>query len=296
MVMAWRVRGGELPLSQTLVDPKLHHGQISTTQTPFLRRNAHSKTLYNAWSLLLEAQSSCVVLLVVLGLVRCLRWKMGTKLGRSQPHVRPVGRFSRARTVGTHLLSRLDAAETPHLPCLVGQVWFPGATHRAIKRCPKVWRQSWRTARILNRFGAIRWVNSLGIKWERQYLPLWAPACPASPCCISSGFADASGHAAISGCVETRVECTVSHGFGKSGGNGTVRTFPVHLGTQFAQVGHLGVESVPVISGFFLNHQRLYKANLASIVQCHMVLMWPCLVDPVEKARLLHISQGFNLV
>ena len=162
MVMAWRVRGGELPLSRTLVDPNLHYGQISTTQKPFLRRNAHSKTLYNAWSLLLEAQSSCVVLLVVL-----LRWNMGTKLGRSQPHVRPVGRFSRARTVETHLLSRLDAAETLHLPRLVGQVWFPGATHRAIKRCPKVWMQSWRTARNLIRFGTIRWVNSLGIKWER---------------------------------------------------------------------------------------------------------------------------------
>ena len=108
----------------------------------------------------------------------------GTKLGRSQPHVRPMGGFSRARTVGTHLLSRLDAVETLHLPRLVGQVWFPGATHRAIKRCPKVWRQSWRTARNLIRFGTIRWVNSLGIKWERQYQPLWAPARPASRCCI----------------------------------------------------------------------------------------------------------------
>ena len=116
------------------------------------------------------------------------------------------------------------------------------------------------------------------------------------PVLHSSGFADASEHAAISGCVETRVECTVSHGLGKSGGNGTIRTFPVHLGTQFAQVGYLGVESVLVISGFLLSHQRLYKANLASIVLCLTVLMWPCLVDPVEKARLLRISQGLNLV
>ena len=161
MVMAWRVKGGELPLPRTLVDPELHYGQISTTRKPFLRRNAHNKTLYNAWSLLLEAQSSCVVLLVVLGLSRSLWWNMGTNLGRSQPHVRPVGRFSRARTVGTPLLSRLDAAETLHLPCLVGQVRFPGATHRAIKRCPKVWRQSWGTARNLIRFGTICWVKTV---------------------------------------------------------------------------------------------------------------------------------------
>ena len=116
--MAWRVRGGELPLSLTLVDPELHYGQISTTQKPFPRENAHSRTLYIASSLLLDAQSSCVVFLVVLSLVRCLRWKMGTKLGRSQLHVRLVGGFSRARTVGASLLSRLDAAETLHLPCL----------------------------------------------------------------------------------------------------------------------------------------------------------------------------------
>ena len=139
--MTWRVRDGELPLSRTLEDPKLHYGRISTTQKdgtpPFPRRNAHRKTLYSTWSLLLDAQSSCVVLLVVLGFVRCLRWKMGTKLGRSQLRVKLVGRFSRARTVGTPLLSRLDAAEPLHLPCLEGQVWFPGATHRAIKRCPK---------------------------------------------------------------------------------------------------------------------------------------------------------------
>ena len=111
MVMAWRVRGGQTP-----VDPELHYGQISTTQkdgTPdFPRRNAHSRMLYSAWSLLLDAQSSCVVLLVVLGLFRCLRWKMGTKLGRSQLHVRSVGRFSRARTL---------LCQTPHLPCLGGQ-------------------------------------------------------------------------------------------------------------------------------------------------------------------------------
>ena len=122
--------------------------------------------------LFLGAQSSCVVLWVVLGLVRCLRWNMGTELGRSQLHVKSVGGFSRARTVGTSLLSRLG-----------GQVWFPGVTHRAIKQCPKVWRKSWRIARNLIRFGTIRRVNSLGIEWERQCQPLWAPVRPASRCC-----------------------------------------------------------------------------------------------------------------
>ena len=175
MVMAWRVRGVELPLSLTLVDPELDYGQISTTQKPLLRRNAHSRTLYKAWSCCWTPNHVWYFWLFWV-FFRCLRWKMGTKLGRSQLHVRLVGGFSRARTVGTSLLSRLDAAETLHLPCLVGQVWFPGATHRAIKRCPKVWRQSWRTARNLIRFGSIRWVNSLGIKWERQYQPQWAPA------------------------------------------------------------------------------------------------------------------------
>ena len=120
MVMAWRVRGGELPLSRSLVDPRLNYGQISTTQKPFLRRNAHSKTLYNAWSLLLEAQLSCVVLLVVLGLVRCLRWKMGTKLGRSQPHVRPVEDFpvpEQSERISCHV-----STQPKHFTCHVSSV------------------------------------------------------------------------------------------------------------------------------------------------------------------------------
>ena len=52
------------------------------------------------------------------------------------------------------LLPRLDAGETPHLPCLDGQVWFPGVIHRAIKRHQKVRMQSWRTARGLVRLGS----------------------------------------------------------------------------------------------------------------------------------------------
>ena len=35
-----KLPSGELSLSRTLVDPKLHYGQNSTTQKPFLRRNA----------------------------------------------------------------------------------------------------------------------------------------------------------------------------------------------------------------------------------------------------------------
>ena len=96
-------------------------------------------------------------------------WNMGTKLGGSQLHAEPVGRLSRARTslcqtshpskvirrretaVEMSLPPHLDAAETPHLPCLDGQVWFPGVTHRAIKRHQKVRMQSSKTARSLIR-------------------------------------------------------------------------------------------------------------------------------------------------
>ena len=59
-------------------------------------------------------------------------------------------------SVGTSLLSRLDAAETPHLPYLEGQVLFPGVTHRVIKRYQKVRMQSWRTARNLIRLRLTR--------------------------------------------------------------------------------------------------------------------------------------------
>ena len=130
--------------------------------------------MYIAWPLLLVALSSSVGNLVVPDRVRSLWWNMDTKLGGSQLRAEPVGRLSRGRTshwqisspsrvirrketsVGTSLLSRLDAAETPHLPYLDGQVLFPGVTHRAIKRYQKVRMQSWRTARNLIRLRLTR--------------------------------------------------------------------------------------------------------------------------------------------
>ena len=93
--------------------------------------------------------------MVVPDRVGSLWWNMDTKLGGSQQRAEPVGRLSRARTshcqisspsrvirrkettVGTSLLLRLDAAETPHLPYLDDQVLFPGVTHRVIKRYQK---------------------------------------------------------------------------------------------------------------------------------------------------------------
>ena len=93
--------------------------------------------VYIAWPLSLVAPPDRV---------RSLWRNMDTKLGGSQLRAEPVG-----RPIGTSLLPRLDAAETPHLPCLDGQVRFPGVTHRAIKRYQKVRMQSWRTARSVIR-------------------------------------------------------------------------------------------------------------------------------------------------
>ena len=45
---------------------------------------------------------------------------------------------------------------------------------------------------------------------------------------------------------------------------------------------------------FLLSHQQWCKANLASSVLSLMDLMWPCLVEPVEKTRRLHITQDLN--
>ena len=119
--------------------------------------------------MLLVALSSSVGNLVAPDRVRSLCWNMDARLGGSQLRAELVGRLSRARTshyqtfspsrvirrketiVGMSLLPRLDAVETPHLPCLDGQVLFPGVTHRAIKRYQKVRMQSWRTARSLIR-------------------------------------------------------------------------------------------------------------------------------------------------
>ena len=133
---------------------------------------------------------------------------MGTKLGRSQLHVKSVGGFSRARTAGTSLLSRLDAAETLHLPCLVGQVWFPGATHRAIQRCPTVWRTSWRTANLI-RFGTIRGEQSRNQVGTTEPAAM-GPCAPSEAVLHSSGFVVTSEHAVTSGCVKSRSLCGIS--------------------------------------------------------------------------------------
>ena len=107
--------------------------------------------VYIAWHLLLVALSSSVGNLVVPDRVRSLWWNMDIKLGGSQLRAEPVGRLS-VPEQSERISCRLDAAETPYLPYLDGQVLFPGVTHRVIKRCPK----SWRTARNLIRLRLTR--------------------------------------------------------------------------------------------------------------------------------------------
>ena len=75
------------------------------------------------------------------------------------------------------------------------------------------------------------------------------PCAPSEPVLHSSGFVVTSEHAVTSGCFENRVDCAASHGFDTS---------PAHLagsqplvGTQSAQVCHLGVEPMSVISGSY---------------------------------------------
>ena len=68
---------------------------------------------------------------------------------------------------------------------------------------------------------------------------------------------------------------------------------PVFFSSGLAVTNEHAVEAV--IPGFSAS-QLWCKANLASTVLSLMDLMWPCLVGPVEKTRLLHISQGLNLV
>ena len=97
------------------------------------------------------------------------------------------------------------------------------------------------------------WNDTLG-KQSRNQVGTTVPAAmgpcaPSEPVLHSSGFVVTSEHAATSGCFETRVDCAASHGFDMS---------PAHLawsqplvGTQSAQVGHLGVEPMSVISGFY---------------------------------------------
>ena len=75
------------------------------------------------------------------------------------------------------------------------------------------------------------------------------PCAPSEPVLHFSGLVVTSEHAVTSSCFEYRVDCAAPHGFDTS---------PAHLawsqplvGTQSAQVGHLGIEPMSVISGFY---------------------------------------------
>ena len=118
------------------------------------------------------------------------------------------------------------------------------------------------------------------------------PGAPSEPVPHSSGFVVKSEHAVISGwcaclfstvqsipravCVETRVDCAVSHGLGKSGGKGTIQTFPAHLawsepfvGTQSAQVGRPGVESVSRATYISTPSKPLFSSSGIEVTREH---------------------------
>ena len=85
------------------------------------------------------------------------------------------------------------------------------------------------------------------------------PCAPSEPVLHSSGFVVTSEHAFPSGCFENRVDCAASHGFDTS---------PAHLawslplvGTQSAQVGHLGVEPMSAISGFYAESSAVVQGK-----------------------------------
>ena len=105
------------------------------------------------------------------------------------------------------------------------------------------------------------------------------PCAPNEQVLHSSGFVVASEHAVTSGCFDNRVDCAASH---------VLDTSPAHLawsqplvGTQSAQVGHLGVEPLSVISGFYAESSAVVQGK-SCVVLSLMDLMWPCLVEPVE--------------
>ena len=80
-------------------------------------------------------------------------------------------------------------------------------------------------------------------------------------------------------CVETRVDCVVFHGFGKSGGKGTRQTSPAHLawsqpfvGTQSAQVGHPGVESVSRATYISTSSKPVFSSSGIEVTSEHAVI------------------------
>ena len=213
--MTWRVRGGELPLSLALVAPELHYGQISTTQkdgtSPFPRRHAHSRTLNSAWSLLLDAQSPCVVLLVVLGLVRCLRWNMGTKLGRSQLALSDLWEdFPAPERYSVKHLTR-------HVSTVKCGFWSDSPRDQAVPKSVEAVTEDCTESHQI-------WNEMLG-EQSRSQVGTALPAAMGPLCARHLAWSQ-----------------------------------PL-VGTQSAQVGHLGVEPMSVISGFYAESSAVVQGK-----------------------------------
>ena len=258
--MAWRVRGGELPLSRTLVDPELHYGQISTTEAfseeECSQQDAVQRMVPVAGSPIIMCgtsgcSGSCSVSAVENG------YEAGKKPATCQTceKIFPCPNSRNASPV-TSRRSRNTSPAMSRRSSVVS--WSDSPRDQAVSKSVEAVMGDCTESHQI-------WNDTLGEQSRNQVgttVPAaMGPCAPSEPVLHSSGFADASEHAAISGCVETRVECTVSHGLGKSGGHGTIRTLPVHLGLQFAQVGYLGVESVPVISGLYAESSAVVQGK-----------------------------------
>ena len=275
MLVAWRARGGTSPPSRTLVDPELHHGQISMTQKdgtpPVPRRNAHNGTWYIAWPPLLAAQSSSVLLLAVLGLVRSLvenRYKAGTKPATCS-------------TCGKNF-------PRPNISGIESRIASPARSQKS---------------------SVLSWSEALCEQSRGQVETVWpaamGPCAPREPVPFSSDFVATSEHAVISGLSAGsiapvqgifRVVCTVTHGFGGVEPVPRATCISTPIKPVFFSSGLTVTSEHAVISGFSAESSALVHgtSRVDRAVSHGFDGTVSGLVGPVEKTRLLHTSQGLN--
>ena len=235
--MTWRVRGGELPLSMTLVDPRAPLRSNFDDQEAFSEEECSQQDVVQH---MVPVSGRPIIMCGTLGCSGSCSLsavEYGYGAGKKPATCQICGRIFPCPN------SRNVSPVTSRRSSVVS--WSDSPRDQAVsKSVEEVMEDYTESHQIWNDTPGEQYRNRMGTTVPAAM----GPCAPSEPVLHSSGFVVTSEHAVTSGCFENRVDCAASHGFDTS---------PAHLawsqplvGTQSAQVGHLGVEPMSVISGF----------------------------------------------
>ena len=184
--MTWRVRGGELPLSMTLVDPELHYSQKQDVAQHMVPVSGRPIIMCGP----LGCSGSCSLSAV----------EYGYGAGKKPATCQICGRIFPCPN------SRNVSPVTPRRSSVVS--WSDSPRDQAVsKSAEEVMEDCTESHQNWNDTPGEQSRNRVGTTVPA----VMGPCAPSEPVLHSSGFVVASEHAVTSGCFDNRVDCAASH-------------------------------------------------------------------------------------